>query len=59
MLGEAQNPIVATPATVAASSDLRMVFSLGRRAYCALFGCNAISLNSNADRFNQTNSAGQ
>jgi hypothetical protein len=28
MLGDAQNPRVATPATVATSSDLRMIFPL-------------------------------
>jgi hypothetical protein len=52
MLGEAHNPSVVTPATIAASSDLRMVSSLGRRADGALFGCDVMSLNTNADRFN-------
>src|SRR5450755_3376666 len=50
MLGEAQNPSVATPA---ASSDLRMCFSLGRRADGALFGRDVTSLSSYADRFNR------
>ena len=52
MLGETHNPSVATPAAAAASSDLRMMFSLGRRADGALFGCDVMSLSSYADRFN-------
>src|SRR5450759_5392285 len=53
MLGDAHNPSVATPATAAASSDLCMMFSLGRRADDALLGCDVMSLSSNADRFNR------
>src|SRR5450759_45179 len=52
MLGEAQSPSVATPAAAVASRDLRMLFSLGRRADGALFGCDVMSLSSYADRFN-------
>src|SRR5664279_4779146 len=52
MLGETHNPSVATPAAAAASRDLRMMFSLGRRADGALFGCDVMSLSSYADRFN-------